>query len=155
MTAIAGDLAPDLITAFGPQGAQFRLNVPEGHVARLYDFGVYDKPANASRYAINLQRTPVPRDGAVAWTTDSNALRDAGALASLIQSAGSPATTTQYPHSEHLWDLDYRVVVNPHVTGFAQGAQDMGFRLRWVLLKASKVEIAAILVWQNQGIKVE
>lgn len=157
MTALSGDVRTDLLAAFGPQGDQFRMNLPEGHVARLWDFGIYCFFTENGRYGINLAKAPVPRDGVVAYTSDVEVLEFGGMLTAQYQRnelSASGQAIAQYPHTEHLWDLDYRLVSNPRVTGFSQTSQVMGFRLRYRIQRASIQEIASILMWQNQGVKV-
>jgi len=155
---IAGDVAPDLITALGPQGDQFKLNVPEGHVARLWDFAVFCQLNNTNRYAFNLVKSPTPRDGDVAWTNDNEVNRGGDAIAalSLVDLFTTSGSITQmWPHTEHLWDLDYRLVLNPHVVGFFQGTAGCSFRLRYKLMRASRDEVASVLFFQRSGVKVE
>ncbi len=159
VTALSGDVAPDLRTAFGPQGDEFRLNVPEGFAARLWSFSVYPTQLGTnSRLGIALMRSPVPADGVRAWTNDNEVLDDGNQLASYLHShliVTTGATIVQGPVEFLLWDLDYRLVLNPRVAGFAQTAQQCGFRLRYKLIKVSRADVAAILFWQNQGVKVE
>lgn len=155
-TVISGDIAPDLLVNLGPQGDQFKLNLAEGTAARLYDFSVYQQIPGDGRYGVNLVRSPVPVDGDRAWTNDDEVLSDGNVIAALqlINITGTGDVSDRFPHTELLWPLDYRVVINPRVTGFCQVARQIGFRLRYQVIKASKVEIAAILFWQNQGVKV-
>lgn len=157
MTQISGDVAPDLRTNLGPQGDQFRLYVPEGWAARLYDFSVYHQWLVDSRYGINLMKGPAPfEEGVAAWGGDTNVLRDSGSLAALLfknDFVTSGSANAFYPHTEHLWDLDFRLVLNPRVTGFVQVASSVGFRLRYRLVKASRSDVANILFWQNEGVK--
>jgi len=159
MTTISGDIAPDLVTNLGPQGDEFKINVPQGFAARLWDFSLYMAMADNQRLGVNLMRTPVPRDGVRAWTNDNEMLDDGGVIAVLGSTTrGTSATgmsSMTFPQTEHLWDLDYRLVLNPRITGFAQVSRELGFRLRYKLVRATTNQVAAILFWQNAGEKVE
>lgn len=156
LSTLAGDIAPDLVTNFGPGGNIVPINVPEGFAARLYDFAVYELFPPDGRYGVNLVRTPVPRDGVRAWSGDQEVLDDGGVLAALGGTfvSGTGDQNQRYPHTEHLWPLDYRLVMAPRITGFTQVSRSMGFRVRYQLVRASRKEVAAILFWQNQGVKV-
>ncbi len=152
---LGGDIRADIITALGEDGDRFKLNVPEGHVARLWDFSVYARVVASTRYGVNLYKGLLPRDGVRAWTNDSEVLRDGGVLAALSYVNITGGSGNFFPHSEHLWDLDYRLAIGPRVGGFMQTATVAGFRLRYRIIRASDREIAAILFWQNAGIKQE
>lgn len=150
---LSGDVRPDLLTNFGPRGDFFRLLVPEGMAARLYDFSVYHRMPLAGRYGYNLVRVPVSAAGVRAWINDAQVNTDGGTLAALQGSVLSGAGPVAMPDTAFLWDLDYRLVSDPRVTGFAQVGAEVSFRLRYRLVRASKTEVAAILFWQNEGVK--
>jgi len=148
LTATSGVVAPQ----------EVNLNVPEGFSAKLYDFAVYASFLNDSRYGINLYRSPVPADGGRVWNGSIQVLADGGVLAALFMkdnfvTSGNMAAF--WPHTEHLWPLDYRVSAPMRIAGFTLGNQDIGFRLRYQLIRQSVAEIAAILSWQGMGVKVE
>jgi len=133
------------------------LNVPAGFAAKLYDFAVYSQMAGNSRYGYNLVRTAVPAvEGLRTWTNDNEVLDD-GSVIAAFQARDNLTTTGRniqfFPQTEHLWPLDYQVVSQMHISGFNQVAQFVGFRLRYQLVPASKLKVAAILFWQNEGVK--
>lgn len=154
-SVLSGNAAPDLITNNGPQGDLHKLNVPEGFAARLWDWQVFSRLVASGRYAFNLIRTLTPRDGVTAWTNDSEVNRGGDAIAALAGQLVGATGLQVSPHRVMLWDEDIRLVINPRVTGFVQVSQNVGFRLRYKLVRATKMEIAAILFWQNAGEKVE
>lgn len=155
-TSISGDVGSDLITTNGPGGDEFNLNVPQGYVARLWDWGVFGRIQAAGRVALNLSRMPRGPDGVRVWINDDQIMQDGGTLSAITYTNNLSGTSPQvWPVGERLWEMDYRVVMNPRVAGFAQVTQDMAFQLRYTLLKASRDEIAAILFWQGSGVKVE
>lgn len=156
MTAINGNVATDLIANLGPNGDQFTLNLPKGFVARLWDFAVYRQVSLDQRYGINLVRSPSIQGPTQAriWTNDDEVLTDGSVIAALsahnINGTGDMVAT--FPHTSFLWDMDYRVVLNPRVTGFVQVIGQMGFRLRYKLMRATTAQIASIMSWQNEGV---
>jgi len=153
---LSGDARADLIAFFGPQGDRFQINVPEGFLARIYDFSVYAQAANDMRYGFNLMRTPVGPSGVRAWNSDADVMNDGGQIAALSyvnQFVGSGAQDYKAPHSELLWPLDYRLALPPRVAGFAQVTAVYSFRMRYILVRATASQIAAVLFWQNQGVQ--
>jgi len=157
LTAVTNVIQDDLITAFGPQGAQHRLNVPQGWAARLWDWSVFCDWGTDDRWGVSLQRQPLPRDGQEDWDADIDVLNDGGQLASFMfhcDFTTTGETSFAFPLTEPLWEMDYRLVINPRIVGFATGQVNLGFRLRYKLVRASREQVAAILFWQNAGMKV-
>lgn len=153
VSTLSGDARTDLLANLGPRGDFFKLQVPEGHAARLYDFSVFCRMPLAGRYGYNLVRVPVPEAGVTDWVNDTQGNRDGGTLAALQQSVLSGAGPVPAVNTEFLWDLDYRLVSDPRITGFAQVSAEVSFRLRYRLVTASRTEVASILFWQNEGVK--
>lgn len=133
------------------------LKLPEGFAARLWDFTIFDRVEQDSRLGINLYKYSSPiGEGVTAWTGDQQVLRDGDVISRFIRNqdfvtSGSFSAVGKFV--DHLWDQDIRVVAPLQIGGFAQVAQQLGFELRFKRVRASRTELAAILFWQNRGVK--
>lgn len=143
-------------------GASLQLNVDfklaTGTAARIHSVEFYSN-------------TPLTTDarGGGAWypyagahvprvLADENAiLRDPAPLWRLRYSNENQTSgyeSIYWPLIHNLWELDYRLIMPSTILFFPTQTVFAGWAIRYKVVRATKGEVAAILFYQNEGLKI-
>jgi len=147
------------LTTVGAGGFTFVIDfkLAEGRAAKIHSIEAYSDGPAGGNLRTGMMWAPIKQQTPSRPLFDENdLLRTPAAIWRFMYRevfAAGGTVADSWPVTQVLWDLDYRVITRSQMDGFAAIQLRMGVAIRYKVVNVSPAEVAAILFWQQEGLK--